>query len=252
MRFNINNKNPTHWRLIMTTPHINAKHDAFSETILMPGDPLRAKYIASEFLEDAIQVTDIRNMLGYTGHYKGKKISVMAHGIGVGSASIYVHELITQFGVKNIFRVGTCGSIRRDVKIRDVIIAMGASTDSACNRLGFLGHQFSAIADYGLLEKTVNAARALTMNIKVGNIFTTDTFYINEPQIFDVLEKYNILAVEMEAAAIYSIAAQNNAKALAILTVSDHIRSGEKTSPEEREQSFNEMILLALDAAITA
>ncbi|MCK5819005.1 MAG: purine-nucleoside phosphorylase [Psychromonas sp.] len=234
----------------MTTPHINANYDAFSETVLMPGDPLRAKHIADKFLEDAILVTDVRNMLGFTGHYKGKKISVMAHGIGVGSASIYVHELITQFGVKNIFRVGTCGSIRRDVKIRDIVIGMGASTDSACNRLSFQGHQFSAIADYGLLEKTVNVARARKTNIKIGGIFTTDTFYTTEPKFFDVLEKYGILAVEMEAAAIYSIAAQNRAKALAILTVSDHIRSGEKVTPDEREHGFNEMITIALDAAI--
>jgi purine-nucleoside phosphorylase len=235
----------------MTTPHINAIDGAFAETILMPGDPLRAKYIAEEFLEDAIQVTDVRNMLGFTGRYKGKRISIMAHGMGIASAAIYTHELITQYGVKNIIRVGTCGAISLDVKIRDIIIAMGASTDSAFNRIRFAGHNYSAIADYELLEKTINAARARKIKIKVGNIFSADSFYTSEPQMFDVLEKYGILAVEMETAGIYCVAAENGAKAMCILTVSDHIRTGEKTSSDERQNSFNDMILTALDAAIS-
>ena len=241
----------TIWRVMMTTPHINAKDGAFSETILMPGDPLRAKYIAEKFLEDAIQVTDVRNMLGFTGHYKGKRISVMGHGIGIASATIYVHELITQYGVKNIIRVGSCGAISPDVKVRDIVIAMGASTDSQFNCIRFAGHNYAAIADYGLLEKTINAARARKVKIKVGNIFSTDSFYTSESETFDILEKYGILAVEMEAAGIYCVAAENGAKAMCILTVSDHIRTGEQLSSEERQNSFNEMILTALDAAIT-
>ncbi|PKG37805.1 purine-nucleoside phosphorylase [Psychromonas sp. Urea-02u-13] len=236
----------------MATPHINAVDGAFAETVLMPGDPLRAKYIADTFLEDVVQVTDVRNMFGYTGTYKGKKISVMGHGMGIPSCSIYAHELITEYGVKNIFRVGSCGAVSLDVKVLDVIIGMGASTDSKCNRIRFGGHDYSAIADYGLLEKTVNAARARKIDVKVGNIFSADTFYTSEPEIFDVLEKYDILGVEMEAAGIYAVAVENGAKAMCILTVSDHIRTGEKTTSDERQTSFNEMILIALDAAITA
>ncbi|HIP75894.1 MAG TPA: purine-nucleoside phosphorylase [Psychromonas hadalis] len=235
----------------MTTPHINAVDGAFAETVLLPGDPLRAKYIAETFLEDVIQVTDVRNMFGFTGTYKGQRISVMGSGMGIPSCSIYAHELITEYGVKNLIRVGSCGAVSLDVKVLDVVIGMGASTDSKANRIRFDDNDYSAIADYGLLSKCVDAAKERKIPVKVGNIFSADTFYTSKPEVFDTLEKYNILGVEMEAAGLYAVAAENGAKAMCILTVSDHIRTGEKTTSDERQTSFNEMILIALDAAIT-
>ena len=234
----------------MATPHINAVDGAFAETVLLPGDPLRAKYIAETFLEDVVQVTDVRNMLGFTGTYKGKRISVMGSGMGIPSCSIYATELIREYGVKNLIRVGSCGAVSRDIKLLDVVIGMGASTDSKANRIRFAGHDYAAIADYGLLEKAVNSARAHGIEAKVGNIFSADTFYTPEPEVFDTLEKYNILGVEMEAAGLFAVAAEEGAKALCILTVSDHIRTGEKTTSDERQNSFNEMILIALDSVV--
>ena len=234
----------------MTTPHINAVDGAFAETVLMPGDPLRAKYIAEKFLDDAVQVTDVRNMLGFTGTYKGKRISVMGSGMGIPSCSIYSTELIREYGVKNLIRIGSCGAISADVKVRDVIIGLGASTDSKVNRTRFAGHDYAAIADYGLLEKAVRSAKDKKIDIKVGNIFSADTFYTPEPEVFDILEKYNILGVEMEAAGMYSAAAEQGAKALCILTVSDHIRSGEQLSSDQRQTSFDEMVLIALDSVL--
>ena len=234
----------------MTTPHINAVDGAFAETVLMPGDPLRAKYIAEKFLDDAVQVTDVRNMLGFTGTYKGKRISVMGSGMGIPSCSIYSTELIREYGVKNLIRIGSCGAISADVKVRDVIIGLGASTDSKVNRTRFAGHDYAAIADYGLLDKAVRSAKDKKIDIKVGNIFSADTFYTPEPEVFDILEKYNILGVEMEAAGMYSAAAEQGAKALCILTVSDHIRSGEQLSSDQRQTSFDEMVLIALDSVL--
>jgi purine-nucleoside phosphorylase len=234
----------------MTTPHINAVDGAFADTVLMPGDPLRAKYIAENFLDDAVEVTNVRNMLGFTGTYKGKRVSVMGSGMGIPSCSIYATELIREYGVKNIIRVGSCGAVNTEIKVRDVIIGMGASTDSKVNRSRFKGHDFAAIASYELLEKAVNAAKNNGVSVRVGNIFSADLFYTPEPEMFDTLEKYNILGVEMEAAGLYGVAAEEGAKALCILTVSDHIRTGEKTTSDERQTSFNEMLLIALDAAI--
>ncbi|WP_019616551.1 MULTISPECIES: purine-nucleoside phosphorylase [Psychromonas] len=234
----------------MATPHINAVDGAFAETVLLPGDPLRAKYIAETFLEDVVQVTDVRNMLGFTGTYKGKRISVMGSGMGIPSCSIYATELIREYGVKNLIRVGSCGAVSPDIKLLDVVIGMGASTDSKANRIRFAGHDYAAIADYGLLEKAVNSARAHGIEAKVGNIFSADTFYTPEPEVFDTLEKYNILGVEMEAAGLFAVAAEEGAKALCILTVSDHIRTGEKSTSDERQNSFNEMIIIALDSVV--
>jgi len=239
-----------YWRENMPTPHINANDGAFAETVLMPGDPLRAKYIADTFLEDVVQVTDVRNMLGFTGTYKGKKISVMGSGMGIPSCSIYATELIKDYGVKSIIRVGSCGAVSKDIKVRDVIIGMGASTDSKANRIRFANHDFAAIANYELLAKAVDAAKVHGIKAQVGNIFSADTFYTPEPEVFDVLEKYNILGVEMEAAGLYGVAAEYGAKALCILTVSDHIRTGEKLSSDDRQNSFNEMVLIALDSVV--
>lgn len=235
----------------MATPHINAVDGAFAETMLFPGDPLRAKYIAETFLENVEQVTDVRNMLGFTGTYKGKRISVMGSGMGIPSCSIYATELIRDYGVKNLIRVGTCGAISTDVKVRDVIIGMGACTDSAVNRLRFKGQDFAAIANYELMNAVIESAKVRGTKIRVGNIFSADLFYTPDPQMFDVMEKMGVLGVEMEAAGLYGVAHEFGARALCVVTVSDHIRTGEKTSAEERQTTFNDMIIMTLEAAIT-
>ncbi|AZG37170.1 MAG: purine-nucleoside phosphorylase [Shewanella psychromarinicola] len=235
----------------MATPHINAVEGAFAETVLFPGDPLRAKYIAETFLENVEQVTDVRNMLGFTGTYKGKRISVMGSGMGIPSCSIYAHELIKDYGVKNLIRVGTCGAISTDVKVRDVIIGMGACTDSRVNRLRFKDNDFAAIADYSLLSAVVDSAKAHGTKVRVGNVFSADLFYTPDPQMFDVMEKMGILGVEMEAAGLYGVAHELGAKALCVATVSDHIRTGEKTTSDERQTTFSDMIIMTLDAALT-
>jgi purine-nucleoside phosphorylase len=233
------------------TPHINANAGDFAETVLFPGDPLRAKFIAETFLDDAVEVTNVRNMFGFTGSYKGERISVMGSGMGIPSCSIYAKELITEYGVKNIIRVGTCGAVSPDVKVLDVIIGMGASTDSNVNRTRFSGFDFAAIASYDLLQKAVDASKEHKIDAKVGNIFSADLFYTPIPEFFDTLEKFNILGVDMEAAGLYGVATEFGANALTILTVSDHIRTGEATTPEQRQSAFKEMIYIALDAAIT-
>ncbi len=234
----------------MATPHINAQPGDFAETVLMPGDPLRAKFIADTYLEDVKQVCDVRNMFGYTGTYKGKKVSVMGHGMGIPSCCIYVHELIAEYGVKNVIRVGSCGAVRDDVKLMDVVIGMGASTDSKVNRIRFGNHDFAAIADFDLLETAVAQARAQDVSIKVGNVFSADLFYTPEPEIFEKMKNLGILGVDMEAAGIYGVAADLGARALTILTVSDHILRGEKLSAEDRQKSFHEMMQVALETAI--
>lgn len=232
------------------TPHINAPAGAFADAVLMPGDPLRAKYIAETFLQDAQQVTNVRNMFGYTGTYKGRRISVMGHGMGIPSCSIYAKELITEYGVKKIIRVGSCGAVRPDVHIRDVIIGLGACTDSKVNRIRFKDNDFAAIADFNLTSAAVAAAKQKGVAVRVGNLFSADLFYTPDVEMFDVMEKYGILGVEMEAAGIYGVAAEFGARALAICTVSDHIRTGEQTSPDERQLTFNEMIEVALESIL--
>ncbi|NUY56021.1 purine-nucleoside phosphorylase [Salinivibrio sp. MA351] len=234
----------------MATPHINAADGAFAETVLMPGDPLRAQYIAENFLENAELVTDVRNMFGYTGTYKGKKVSVMGHGMGIPSCSIYVHELIKDYGVKNVIRVGSCGAVKDDVKLMDVIVAQGASTDSKVNRTRFADHDFAAICDFHLMETAVGEARKQNVSVRVGNVFSADLFYSPEADLFNKMDKLGILAVDMEAAGIYGVAAELNARALTILTVSDHIIRGEALSSDERQKSFNEMMTVSLETAI--
>ncbi|HDX0985255.1 TPA: purine-nucleoside phosphorylase [Pasteurella multocida] len=232
------------------TPHINAPAGAFADVVLMPGDPLRAKYIAETFLQDVKEITNVRNMLGFTGTYKGRKISVMGHGMGIPSCSIYTKELITEYGVKKIIRVGSCGAVRMDVKLRDVVIGFGACTDSKVNRIRFKNHDFAAIADFDMTMAAVQAAKAKGLNVHVGNLFSTDLFYTPDVEMFDVMEKYGILGVEMEAAGIYGVAAEFGAKALTICTVSDHIRTHEQTTPEERQLTFNDMIEIALESVL--
>lgn len=232
------------------TPHINAPAGAFADAVLMPGDPLRAKYIAETFLENAEQVTNVRNMFGYTGTYKGRRISVMGHGMGIPSCSIYAKELITEYGVKKIIRVGSCGAVRQDVHVRDVIIGLGACTDSKVNRTRFKDNDFAAIADFELTQAAVQAAKNKGVPVRVGNLFSADLFYTPDVEMFDVMEKYGILGVEMEAAGIYGVAAEFGAQALTICTVSDHIRTGEQTTAEERQLTFNDMIEIALESVL--
>lgn len=234
----------------MATPHINAEMGDFADVVLMPGDPLRAKHIAENFLTDSRQVNNVRGMLGFTGNYRGRRISVMGHGIGIPSCSIYMKELITDFDVKTILRVGSCGAISHDVKLRDIIIGMGACTDSKVNRLKFNDNDFAAIADYDLIHNVVTTSKAKNIKVRVGNIFSTDLFYTPRMQVFDMMEKYGVLAVEMEAAGMYSIAAEYGVKALTICTVSDHIRSGEVTTSAERQTTFNEMVEIALESVL--
>jgi len=234
----------------MATKHMNAAPGDFAETVLMPGDPLRAQYISDTYLEKVRRVTDVRNMWGFTGEYKGHPISVMAHGMGIPSVSIYCTELITEYKVKCIIRVGSCGTTHPDVKLRDVIIAMGASTDSNCNRMRFGGYDLAALASFDLVSKAVAAAKSQNVQYHVGNIFSADLFYTPAPDMFATMAKYNIYGVEMEAAGIFSIAAENNVEALAICTVSDDITSGTELSSDERATTFDEMILVALETAI--
>ncbi|MBT8083449.1 MAG: purine-nucleoside phosphorylase [Gammaproteobacteria bacterium] len=234
----------------MATPHINAAPGDFADTVLMPGDPQRAQYIAESFLDDARRVSDVRNMWGFTGTYKGAPVSVMAHGMGIPSVSIYVHELITQFGVQRVIRVGSCGTTHPDVKMRDVIIAMGASTDSGVNRMRFGGYDLAALASYDLVEKAVAAARAAGARFHVGNVFSADLFYTPDTDMFETMATFDVLGIEMEAAGIFPIAAEFNAEALAICTVSDDIPNGMHLTPEERATTFDEMIAIALETAI--
>jgi len=234
----------------MPSKHINAQPGDFADTVLMPGDPLRAQYIADKYLEDARRVNDVRNMWGFTGQYRGRPISVMAHGMGIPSASIYCHELITEFAVKRVIRVGSCGTVHPAVKLRDVVIAMGASTDSGVNRMRFRGYDLAALASFRLLRDAVRVAEEKKLRFHVGNVYSADLFYSPEPEMFDVMRKYNILGVEMEAAGIYALATELGAEALAICTVSDDIRSGTALTVAERQSTFDEMIQLALDTAL--
>ena len=231
----------------MATAHINAASGDYADTVLMPGDPLRAQYIAEQFLDDARRVNDVRNMWGFTGSYKGSPVSVQAHGMGIPSASIYTHELVTEFGVGRVIRVGSCGTSHPDVKLRDIVIAMGASTDSNCNRMRFGGYDLAALASYDLVEKAVAAAKAAGVRYHVGNIFSADLFYTPDPDMFETMAKYNVFGIEMEAAGIFPIAAEYDAEALAICTVSDDIPNGKHLSSEDRATTFDEMILVALE-----
>lgn len=230
--------------------HIAAQKGEIAERILLPGDPLRAKYIAENFLEGAKLYTDIRNILGYTGKYKGVPISVQGTGMGIPSFLIYAHELIAEYDAKKLFRVGTCGGMNLDVKIRDVLIAQAATTDSSIIRNIFgPSINFCPIANFELLEKAVNNARKLNLPVKVGNIISVDRFYDEEINN-EKLTKYGILGVEMEAAGLYTIAAEFHVDALALFTVSDHLITKEACSAEERQTTFNDMIKIALETAI--
>lgn len=235
----------------MPTPHISASKGEFAPSVLLPGDPLRAKYIAESFLDDVKQVNEVRNMLGYTGSHEGVPISVMGTGMGIPSASIYATELVTEYEVERLVRVGSCGGVVESVQIRDVILALGACTDSVVNRARYGGEDFAAVADYWLLKAAEQAAADKGIEVKVGNVHSADLFYNPDSQAFDRMEAMGVLAVEMEAAGLYGVAAEKGARALTICTVSDHVRTGEWVSSEEREKSFNEMVEIALEAIRT-
>ena len=229
--------------------HLNAMPGDVAETILLPGDPLRAKHIAETMLEDAVCYSKTRGMYGFTGTYKGKRVSVQGTGMGIPSISIYVHELINEYGVKNLIRIGTCGAFRPDFGLGDVLLAMSASTDSGVNRLRFKGMDFAPTASFSLLKHAYDVAQQKNIHVKVGGILTSDTFYQDGPENRELWIEYGILAVEMEAAALYTLAAKFNVDALAILTVSDARAKGERATAEEREKSYTQMVEIALEIA---
>tara|TARA_R110002072_G_scaffold117281_10_gene248255 strand:- start:2704 stop:3402 length:699 start_codon:yes stop_codon:yes gene_type:complete len=229
--------------------HINAKKGDIAETILLPGDPLRAKWIAETFFENPVCFNEVRGMLGYTGTYKGKKISAMGTGMGVPSISIYAHELITEFGVKNLIRVGSAGSYQEHINVRDIVLAMAASSTSGVNELRFGGADFAPTANFELFQKAVEIAKAKNIPIKAGNVLTSDEFYEDEFESYKKWSKFGVLCVEMETAGLYTIAAKHKVNALSILTISDSLVSGEKTTSIERETTFEEMIKIALELA---
>ena len=233
----------------MTTPHNSAKKGDIAETILLPGDPLRAKFIAENFLEDVTQFNSIRNMFGFTGTYKGKKVSVMGTGMGVPSIGIYSYELIHFYGVKNLIRVGSCGAFDENLNLYDVIIAQGACTDSNYADQYDLAGTYSAIASYDLLSKAVKSAEDKGVDVHVGNILTSDVFYSQKEDSWKQWAKMGVLAAEMETYALYCNAANAGVNALTILTVSDSIAKGEETSAEERQKSFTKMMEIALELA---
>ena len=233
------------------TPHINAKSGAFAETILLPGDPLRAKYIAEKYLNNAELVCDVRNMYGYTGDYQGKPISVMGHGMGIPSASIYFHELISEYGAKNLIRIGRCGGVAEDIHVRDIVVATGAGTASNTNRARFAGYDYAAVPDFDLLKACWNQVIDNDPQVRFGPVFTNDLFYGCDENLVPALLKMKSLGVEMETAALFAIAAEQDVRALSILTVSDHIITGEETTAQERETTFDKMMLLALNTAVS-
>ena len=235
----------------MGTPHNAAGEGDIAKTVLMPGDPLRAKYIAEHYLEDVTCFNTVRNMFGYTGTYKGKRISVMGHGMGMPSIGIYSYELYAIYGVDNIIRIGSAGGLADDVDLMDIVIAMGASTNSNYAAQYGLPGTFAPIADFSLLRKAVEVAEEKECKVKVGNVLSSDTFYTDDTDANDLWKKMHLLAVEMEAAALYCNAARLGKKALCILTISDHLYSGKELSAQERQTGFGQMIEVALETGLS-
>ena len=231
--------------------HISAKQGEIAEKILLPGDPYRAKYIAENFLQNAVRYSEVRGMYGYTGTYNGQRVSVQGTGMGIPSISIYATELIAEYGCKQLVRIGTCGAFSADIHLLDILLAQAASTTSAATNSVFGQNHFAPIADFSLLNKAYTLAGAHNINVRVGGVLTDDNFYHDE---FDVMmprwQAYGVLAVEMETAGLYSIAARHKVQALSILTVSDHLVTGEQTSSETREKALNDMIVLGLETLV--
>jgi purine-nucleoside phosphorylase len=226
--------------------HIEAKPGEIAETILLPGDPLRARYIAENFLEDVICYNEVRAMYGYTGTYQGKRVSVQGTGMGRPTLRIYVHELVNEYGVKTLLRVGSTGALQPDIALRDLILAQSASTNSQINRLRFQGMDYAPTADFDLLLKAYQAAVARGVPVHVGNIFSSDFFYPDDPAFWDLWADHGVLAAEMETSALYTLAAKFGVRALTLLTVSDLVKTEEALTPAERERSFVPMIEIAL------
>ncbi len=233
----------------MSSIHIEAKVGDVAETILLPGDPLRAKHVAETLLEDAFCFNKVRNMFGYTGFYKGKRVSIQGSGMGMGSTAIYVNELINTYKVKNLIRVGTCGAIQEKLNVGQVILAMSASGDSGANMTHFGGLHYAATADFDLLQRAYQKALELKINTLQGSIFSTNTFYDDDPKRWDIWEQHGILGVEMETQILFTLSKRLGAKALSILTVSDNIRTGASASSKDREQSYMDMMKIALELA---
>jgi purine-nucleoside phosphorylase len=233
----------------MSSLHIEAKVGDIAETVLLPGDPLRAKHVADTFLTDVVCYNKVRNMFGFTGYYNGKRVSIQGTGMGMGSTSIYVNELISTYNVKNLIRVGTCGAIQDNIKLGQVLLAMSASGDSDANRLYFDGMHYAATADFDLLLKAHQVAERLNIKTYKGSVFSTNTFYDNAPNRWDKWKKQGILGVEMETQILFTLAKRFGVKALSVLTVSDNIITGESSSAKDREQSYNDMMKIALELA---
>ena len=233
----------------MSTPHNEAKKGQIAKTVLLPGDPLRAKFIAETYLENPVCFNHVRNMLGFTGTYKGKEVSVMGGGMGIPSIGIYSYELYEMYGVENIIRIGSAGGYADELKLGDLVIGMGASTNSNFAHQYNLPGTFAPIADYDLLRKAVESAEKLNVPVKVGNILSSDTFYDDNPDAKLAWKKMGVLAVEMEAAGLYMNAARLGKKALCMLTISDHLFTGEELSAEERQVGFRNMMEVALELA---
>ena len=229
--------------------HIQAKKGEIAKTVLLPGDPMRAKWIADTFLENPKQYNDVRGMLGFTGSYKGNKISVQGTGMGIPSTLIYATELITEYGVKNLIRVGSAGSYQKDIKIRDIVFAMTASTNSGLNTIRFNGADFAPAASFQLFQKAVATASQKNIPIKAGGILSSDEFYADDFDSYKKWAEYGVLCVEMETSGLYTVAAKYNVNALSILTISDSLVTKERTTADEREQTFKEMIEIALELA---
>ena len=233
------------------TPHNHAKAGDYAEAVLLPGDPLRAKWIAETFFDDAKLVNSVRNCLGYTGTWKGKPVSVQASGMGQPSLAIYVHELINVYGAKTLIRVGTCGGLNAKVKVRDLILAQGASTDSSIVKGRFGAFNFAPIADFGLLRLAADKAEAAGMRYHAGNMLSSDIFYHADGMVgYDKLPEHGVLGVEMEAAALYTLAARFGVKALTICTMTDCLITKEEIDAEQRQTSLRDMVEVALDVAV--
>jgi purine-nucleoside phosphorylase len=231
--------------------HIAAKNGDIAEAILLPGDPLRAKFIAENFLENPVQYTAVRNMLGYTGLYKGKRVSVQGTGMGIPSISIYVNELFRDYGVQRAIRVGTAGALRPEIKLRDLVIALSASTDSGANAIRFGGRNYAPTAAFSLLKTAYDRAVSRGWQPKVGSVVSSDMFYTEDPEEWKLWARFGCLAVEMEAAELYTLAAKYGREALALLTISDSLVTGESSGAEERQNSFTQMMEVALETAIS-
>jgi purine-nucleoside phosphorylase len=230
--------------------HIGAAPGEIAPVVLMPGDPLRARWIAETFLDDASCYTEIRGMYGFTGTWKGHPVSVQGSGMGQPSMAIYVNELFREYDVQSVVRVGSCGALTEKLGLRDIVIASGACTDSSMNRIAFEGLDYAPVADFGLLRAAAEEAERRGTRARVGLLFSSDSFYAARPELLQRMVGYGVLAVEMEASALYTLAAKHGRKALAICTVSDHVVTGEETTAAEREQTFGEMVEIALTAAL--